>query len=229
MPFGINNREEIVGWYGDSEGTTHGFLKIGNAFRTIDYPNADESACTGINERGAIVGSYGLGTGVHGFVEWNGVFTRIDYPGLNYTEPFGINNQGALVGFYWDGIMTHGFLYENGSFKTLDVPGALATQAYAINEKGQIAGGYVDSAGDQGGFLYDHGMFTRVSSWYGINNKGETAGVFYSEHPGPVGALPLGINNRNQVVGAFYPTRSNLELRGERLRLFERPWSRPRR
>ena len=201
--FDINDRDEIVGWHRDSSGMIHGFVKAGNTFRSIDHPNASGwgTVITGLNNRGTLVGSYGDGYTVRGFVCNGGKFTPIEYPGVDYTEPFGINNNGTVVGFYWDGLAPHGFVYERGRFKSLDVPGALSTQLYGINEKGQIVGAYLDGDGNSGAFIYEKGLFTQVSSWYGINNKGGIDDMNFEDHGKPQGAFAHGINNKGHIVG----------------------------
>ncbi len=226
MPFGINDKNYVVGWYSDSSGY-HGFIKTGERFRSIDHPDAiGATFVTGINNKGIMVGCYGSS---RGFTFDGRSFTAIDYPGVDYTEPFGINNNGAVVGFYWDGYATHGFLYAHGSFITLDMPGADATQPYSINDKGQIVGSYyLGAPGYYGAFLYNKDVFTDIAfpgawytSCYGINEEGEIGGGYYDrdgQHaflyssgryapvyvPSSNGSIILGINNRGYVVGYAY-------------------------
>jgi probable HAF family extracellular repeat protein len=49
-PYGINNRGDIVGHYGDQSGT-HGFLYADGAFISLEVPNAGRTSAYGINER----------------------------------------------------------------------------------------------------------------------------------------------------------------------------------
>jgi probable HAF family extracellular repeat protein len=66
---GINNAGQIVGYYGDSNGKTHGFLYSGGSYITIDDPlNTDLSEALDINSAGQIVGVYNNATGLHGFL-----------------------------------------------------------------------------------------------------------------------------------------------------------------
>ena len=62
--------------------TGHGFLLDKGVFTTIDHPDAvGETAATGINNRGQIVGAYIDAEGtIHGFLLDDGVFTPIDHP-----------------------------------------------------------------------------------------------------------------------------------------------------
>lgn len=201
--FDINDKDQIVGWYSDDSGRIHGFFKDGSSFSSIDHPDAIGwgTVVTGLNNRGTLVGSYGDGDTVRGFVCNGGKFTPVEYPGVDYTEPFGINNNGTVVGFYWDGHATHGFVYEKGRYKTLDVPGALSTQLYGISEKGQIVGAYLDVDGNSVAFIYEKGVFTHASSWYGVNNRGAIANLQFQDHGNPLPASAHGINNKGHIVG----------------------------
>jgi hypothetical protein len=49
---GINDREQIVGWYADASGEIHGYLLDEGQFTTIDVPGATETLAVGINLRG---------------------------------------------------------------------------------------------------------------------------------------------------------------------------------
>ena len=69
---GINDRGQVVGYYGDGSGF-HGFVRSadGKSFTTLDDPAGvfGTTAGTGINARGQIVGIYSDASGnVHGFV-----------------------------------------------------------------------------------------------------------------------------------------------------------------
>jgi hypothetical protein len=55
---GINNLGQVCGYYADSEGVAHGFLKKGPSITTIDVPGADATFATSINNRGDIAGNY---------------------------------------------------------------------------------------------------------------------------------------------------------------------------
>jgi probable HAF family extracellular repeat protein len=56
---GINDQGQIVGFYVDSSGATHGFLYSGGAYTTLDDPlGTGGTFAQGINDQGQIVGSY---------------------------------------------------------------------------------------------------------------------------------------------------------------------------
>jgi hypothetical protein len=55
VPFGINNRRQIVGQYVDAGGVLHGYLFDKGRYRTIDPPDGSNSIAAEINDRGEIV------------------------------------------------------------------------------------------------------------------------------------------------------------------------------
>lgn len=122
--YGINNKDEIVGFYWDSSGVGRGFMHSGNDFTTnfttINEPNACTAYGTrvnGINDNEQIVGFFydvscnGL---VHGFMhsgtDFTTNFTTIDIQGAADTFALGINNTGELVGGFSSNAPGHGFL-----------------------------------------------------------------------------------------------------------------------
>lgn len=112
--FQISNRGAVVGWYRDGSGRSHGFVRDGDAFTTIDVPGAFLTRTFGINDRGDVAGYYqmvrgGPGTG---FVWRDGeVLARLSAPDAVTTAVQGINNAGDVVGYYRDaGGVWHGFL-----------------------------------------------------------------------------------------------------------------------
>jgi hypothetical protein len=65
---GINKNNEISGWYVDSKGT-HGFVRLGNSFATLDYPKATITTAFHLNDAGQVAGAFAYSNGVtHGFV-----------------------------------------------------------------------------------------------------------------------------------------------------------------
>lgn len=59
--------DNVVGWYNDSLGVTHGFLFDGAAYTTLDIPGADHTEAYGVSGS-KVVGYYNDGTGSHGFL-----------------------------------------------------------------------------------------------------------------------------------------------------------------
>jgi hypothetical protein len=68
--FGLNDKNWVVGRYGDSSGATHGlFFLAPNSFFTFDYPGSTFTSLNGINDQGIICGRYVDASGIaHGFL-----------------------------------------------------------------------------------------------------------------------------------------------------------------
>ena len=70
---GINDTDQIVGWYIDKDGRTHGYIfdSDSGTYTTLDDPfGAGGTFAGGINDRGLVAGSYAesfLGR-YHGFL-----------------------------------------------------------------------------------------------------------------------------------------------------------------
>ena len=65
---GINNSGQIVGYYDDSSGNSHGFLYSNGTWTTLDDPLATKGTeAVGINDSGQIVGNYADSSG-NGFL-----------------------------------------------------------------------------------------------------------------------------------------------------------------
>ena len=194
--YGNNDGGQIVGAYQDGAGTTHGFLKSGNTFVTIDDPlGIFGTVALGINNAGQVVGNYTDASGTHGFLYGSGSYTTLNDPlatssssANNGTSAYAINNAGQIVGRYFDASGYHGFLYSGGTYTTLNDPlqTSNTTAAYGINDAGQITGTYL--SGDFHGFLYSGGTYTN------IDYPGGTPGA---------GSVVEKINNAGQIVGYY--------------------------
>jgi hypothetical protein len=68
--FGLNDKNWVVGRYGDSSGATHGLLFVPpNNFFTFDYPGSTFTSLNGISDKGVICGRYVDASGIaHGFL-----------------------------------------------------------------------------------------------------------------------------------------------------------------
>jgi hypothetical protein len=94
---GINNLGRVVGWTDDAT-----YLYSGGNFKAISFPGATRTMALGINDKGVIVGTYGVAGGCLGcgFVLKNGKYFSFSYPGAIVTAANGINNSGQMVGQY---------------------------------------------------------------------------------------------------------------------------------
>jgi hypothetical protein len=110
---GVNNSQQISGFYIDSAGVNHGFLLNFGLLVTLDAPGSTFTQALGLNNKGQVVGQYMDAAGLtHGFV-WTskGGFVTIDEPnGIGTTIVNGINDLGVLVGFYGTAPINSGFV-----------------------------------------------------------------------------------------------------------------------
>jgi len=116
LAFGVNDTDQIVGYYQNGSGN-HGFLLSGGIYTTLDDPSATlGTIAQGINSLGQIVGFYDNASGNHGFLLSGGTYTTLNDPSATHgTVAFGVNAAGQIVGYYTDNNGDHGFLYDPNS------------------------------------------------------------------------------------------------------------------
>ncbi|MGO8970530.1 MAG: hypothetical protein ACLQDQ_13285 [Myxococcaceae bacterium] len=141
-PEGINDRGEIAGWYGATNGALRSFLRAPDGtFTTFEVPgDYNYTLVAGLNQEGAVSGDFcDITTTCHGFVRApDGTLTTFDvkgagtvppdevpgaYPG---TFPWNINLWGETYGFTQDNNnVFHGFIRApDGNITTFDIKGA---------------------------------------------------------------------------------------------------------
>ena len=102
---GLNDLDQISGYYVDGTGNPHGFVKNGKHYTTLDAPGAAYTIANGINNEGVVTGLYvNPDHSHHGFIWSKGQFITVDanVPGSIGTEWIGLNDQGDLAGIYFD-------------------------------------------------------------------------------------------------------------------------------
>ena len=102
---GLNDLDQISGYYVDGTGTPHGFIKNGTHYTTLDAPGAAYTIGSAINNEGVVTGLYVNPDGSHhGFIWFKGQFITVDanVPGSIGTEWIGLNDHGDLAGIYFD-------------------------------------------------------------------------------------------------------------------------------
>lgn len=196
---GVNALGELVGFYTDTAGKTHGFLRSGEQYRSIDFPDAGLTIARGIGPAGDIVGSYqtqnesGAVPG-HGFLMTRrGGFFKVDYPGHQNTFAQRILADGTILGCYHDadtmGTM-HGFAYSRRRGWDA-IPESTTMHNGATPDGKLIVGLFTDMMDNRmKGYILDRGKFSplevpgsSLTAAWDVSPSGVVVGV-YSDSAG---------------------------------------------
>jgi uncharacterized membrane protein len=203
-------------------------------FTIIQFPGAQNTTATGINNAGTIVGSYvDNNFNVHGFILANNQFQSIDMPSGVNTSLRSINNRGQILGSV-DGTSANpnpqSFILENGTFTLLNFPGTPSNFITAFNDRDEFTG--TDESGPLQGFVISGGQRTNLPDFNGskffpasLNDRGVITGNVDQQNaallrfgqfttiqaPGASATSAQGINNLNEVVGTVVHSDSSQE------------------
>jgi hypothetical protein len=203
---GINNHQQLSGYWLDSSNNEHSFIYDGKHFTPVNVPGSNFVQANKLNDGGEVVGYYLDGASKqHGFTWVNGHVTTVDYPGAASTTLNSLDNgpNPELVGYYLDaGNVAHGFELTNNHFDIVTVPSAVDVYVNGINNADRLVGSSDNGNPANGlGFVGTQGFFTPLSF----------PSEFYSTVTGA-----FSLSNTNQVVGVFsdYATHGFLEIQG---------------
>jgi len=133
---GINKWNSVVGYYLDPL-HAKGFKRLSDgSFVTLNFPGAQDTWPTGINDSGMVVGHYQG----HGFIYFKGQWATLDYPKASATVLSGISNAGMIIGRSSTTKQGTAFLYQNGLFQIISVSNSFSTSANGISADGLITG-----------------------------------------------------------------------------------------
>jgi hypothetical protein len=161
---GLNDSNEVAGYYNDTSAALHGFTLTGGpsgTWATVDYWHATTGATgtvlRGVNNAGDVVGTtIAMPGGDVGFIVVAGTATSIG-AGLS---PQSVNDFREIVGLNG----TTGFYRSpSGTVSAVTFPGSTSTLASCINDLEMIGGTYGNSAGNHG-FVYDR-LFNQYFSF----------------------------------------------------------------
>jgi hypothetical protein len=163
---------------------------------TFDYPGAIYTRCSGINDRGDVVGSFYNDIDFHfrGFVRFRDGRFSDPIEGLNdpeFTFATGINSTPTVCGFSYDDVASHfhGYFVTGKTVTFYDLEGAASTSIGGINSAGHFAGSYgLFAYGDDGCYINADGQITTFSI------------------PGAAYHRVRAINNADMVVGWYVIT-----------------------
>lgn len=190
---GINASGDVVGFYTDTAGTTHGFVMSGGGFQSVDYPNARSTQLRGIGPSGDVVGTYQRqnesgAVPIHGFVlTRHGNSQPLDYPGHQNTIAQRILPDGTILGCYHDAntmSTMHGMVVSRRGFDAI----AEATTMHngATPDGRLIVGLFTDMMDNRGkGYLFNGSRFTpfevpgaTFTAAWDVNPAGVVVGVY---------------------------------------------------
>ena len=193
LAYGINDKNQVVGWYNDSAGIQHGFSFSKGKYTKIDPPGSTLTNAWSINSAGTIVGTYVASDGAfHGFTLSGTTYTTYTAPNASLTEITGIDNAGTtMVGIYRDSVQQHGFTLSGTTFTTIDPPTSNTTAVDRINDSGTIVG------------LFCPGSTCTqdVGPFQGYQKKGSTFSKI--NFPSSTETRCRGINNAGVIVGRY--------------------------
>jgi hypothetical protein len=165
---GINAGGDVVGYFIDSNGVVHGFIRNSSGGMTpVDAPGAGTAQnlgteVSGINASGEAAGFFFDPQGtLHSYIRSSGgTLAEFDPPGSTGSDAFWINDGGAVAGGVIDLNGSHGFVRAaDGTFTNFD-PTGKASQVGAvipnqIGASGAVAGNYFDTNTVNHGFFSD--------------------------------------------------------------------------
>lgn len=194
--FGINTAGDAVGWCTNTNGVVIAFkyhAGTGNV-TNIKITGAQYVAAYGINDNGAIVGSYIDANGVqHGFFKKGTNFKTLDPPGVvGGAVAFGINNNNAITayGFNSNGTYVSFITKDKGqTYKEFHAPdeGSIGTAIHHINNNYDVTATYFDVNNNRHGLVRHNGKYFVLDDPNDVNIS--TRGV--------------GINDNLLVVGRY--------------------------
>jgi uncharacterized membrane protein len=225
---GINDEQDLVGYYYDQNSVYHAFVRRRGQFQQLNAPGAVYTQPSAINRSGQIAGVDYDGISDHAFLLNGGVYRTLDFPGASNTFANNLNSWGDVVGGYVDAAgLTHGFLCRNGKFSSIDAPQAVNSVVSGINDSGDMTVAGLDANLTLvGAYVRIAGTFTLVrfpgdthdTTPAALDNQGRIAGIFSTDYYGftdgfvtqpdgsyvrlPQTPLLNGMNNSGQVVGA---------------------------
>lgn len=190
--FGINDREEIVGYAG---GVGPYEFHPGKRYEIERFPGSVDSELTSLDNDGAVAGWYEAARGrIYGMTEWQGIWTKYSDPraGGRAMRILGINDSNDVVGYYENrqGVDQAFFFLAGSKFRTI-FRFSTSSVASAVNDRGQIVGWETVASGATEGWLLEGKRFANLV------------------YPGAVLTQPSGINKSDEIVGSFEDASGN--------------------
>jgi probable HAF family extracellular repeat protein len=201
--YGLNNAGVAAGYCtnsttGDTIAFTYSITT--KKFTDIHIKGGTGVEASGINDKGAVVGTYIDSAGVqHGFLKVGAKITKLDPPGVvsGLTGPADgfINNKGVIAIFGFDSASKYVSFTTANKGKTYKPfhgkgEGTTGTAIHNINNKGDIVATVFDTAGNRHGILLHGGKQYLFDDPNGV---GSTRGVGLNDNLGIVGRYGSGV------------------------------------
>jgi probable HAF family extracellular repeat protein len=142
VPFAINSSGQVAGYSVDPSGAPRAFLYTGGAMQNLGaLIGGLESAASGVNDLGAAVGTFKLGSGFrHAFLYSGGVAADLTPFHPANSGAVAINNSGQIAGTIDTAGAIRAFLYSGGAISLLPSFGGTETSSGGVNAAGQVTG-----------------------------------------------------------------------------------------
>ena len=228
FPQQILNSGTVVGYYVDTDGMAHGFIRsVRGTYTIIDVPGAAGTQAYGINDKGTVVGWWfepltTKGSVYHGYLrDKDGNLTYFDVPGaapflpqsgsplVVIPLPLSINRGGTVFGSDVDEYgVYHCFVRSpDGGIVTFDAPGAgtgpgqgTIGDTNGINRAGASSGGYYSADGVTHGFVRDpEGTITSFDGPGAGTTKGNGSVAEMINDAGTIPGVSLDNNGLNHA------------------------------
>jgi len=198
--YGLNNSGVAAGFCTASTGATIAFTYDSKTkkFTDIKIKGGSSIEASGINDKGAVVGTYVDSAGAtHGFLKVGAKITKLDPPGVvgglvGPADGF-INNKGVITIFGLDTNNTYVSFTTADNGKTYKPfhgkgEGTTGTAIHNLNNKGDIVATVFDTAGNR------HGILLHGGKQYVFDDpKGD----------GPNATRADGLNDKLGIVGRY--------------------------
>ncbi len=175
--YGINNLGVAAGWCTSTKGPEIGFTWAKGKFTDISISGATLVNANGVNDSGAVVGTYiDSGGTQHGYLMEGGTLTNLDPPGtIGLNTAWGINNAGVITVFGTN---------SSGTYLSFTTPdkgvtwtpfhapgeGSTGTAIHEINNNGDIIATYFDSSSNRHGVLFHSGNYYSFDDPNGVGS-----------------------------------------------------------
>lgn len=200
--YGLNSLGVAAGYCTTSTGGTIAFTYNSKTkkFTDINIKGGTNIEASGINDKGAVVGTYVDSTGTaHGFLKVGAKVTNLDPPGAAAGTPIGpadgfINNKGVITIFASNSAGTLVSFTTANNGKTYKAfhgkgEGSTGTAIHNLNNKGDIVATVFDTAGNRHGILLHGG---KQYSFDDPNGVGSTRADGLNDKLGIVGRYGAG-------------------------------------